>query len=87
MSELNPNHPVTQEMHDLWHKMVAVLLWKFCDGKFMFTNEDAEKFAKAMDGSVVIVHAHRANLELKIVTEAEAMRLMSDLEAEGGYIR
>lgn len=87
MSELNPEHPVTREMHDLWHKMVGLLLWKFCDGKYTVTNEDAAGFAKAIEGgSVVIAHAHADRLELKIVPEAEAMRLMSDLEAGGGRV-
>lgn len=29
MSEINPNHPVTQMTRDNWHKIVGVLMLKF----------------------------------------------------------
>jgi hypothetical protein len=84
--ELNPEHPVTKEMHDLWHKMVGLLLWKFCGGSYTVTPADVEAFGKQMEGSVVIAHAHRETFELKIVPEAEGMRLMAEHEGKGGGI-
>jgi len=27
--EINPNHPVTQTVHDHWHKIAAILMIKF----------------------------------------------------------
>lgn len=29
--ELNPNHAVTQQLHDHWHKVVAILLHRYGD--------------------------------------------------------
>lgn len=28
MNELNPNHPVTKELHNQWHKLAAIILHK-----------------------------------------------------------
>lgn len=84
MSELNPKHPVTQEMHDLWHKMVAVLLWKHCNGRDTITEADMNGFMEAHPAANVIFHAHKTTVDLTIVTEEEGRRLMAEEEAKGG---
>jgi hypothetical protein len=82
--EINPNHPVTKEMHDLWHRMVGVLLWKHCGGKDTITVADMRGFNAANPDCAVIFHAHPETVELKIVTVEEGLRLARETEEKGG---
>lgn len=38
--ELNPNHPVTREVHDHWHKIVGILLLKMGKDSVEITEAD-----------------------------------------------
>lgn len=38
--ELNPNHPVTQQVHDSWHKIAAILMQKFGKSAVEITHAD-----------------------------------------------
>jgi hypothetical protein len=82
--EINPEHPVTQEMHDMWHKMCGVLLWKFANGAYTVTMEDMNGFMKAHPDCAVIFHAHRETVDLKIVTMEEGLRLAEEERNQGG---
>lgn len=39
MTEINPNHAVTQMMHDNWHKVVALMMVRFGITEFRITEE------------------------------------------------
>ena len=43
--ELNPNNPVTMQMHDHWHKMCAVLMLKTGAHEVDVTPEDVQRLA------------------------------------------
>lgn len=68
--ELNPNHPVTQQAHDHWHKMVAILLHRY--GDVVITLEEVQ--AMPLDCAVVFQELDDG-LHLRIVNMAEAERL------------
>lgn len=38
--ELNPNHPITQTVHDHWHKIVGIIMAKLGHDALEITEED-----------------------------------------------
>ena len=79
--EINPNHPVTIEMHDLWHKMVAVLMVKFGVSQVTITSEDVQRFAELWPHGAVVFHAHKDTMDLRLVDAHEATEMA---KKEGG---
>lgn len=78
--ELNPDHPKTKEMHDLWHKICALIMHKFGKDKVTITPQDAFLFMKrceaAEGGSMAIVSKRDGDNEtLMLVSIAEGRRL------------
>ena len=80
-SELNPNHPVTQEMRNMWHKIAAVLLRKFGKTKVLITVEDFAAMDEFLQGGAICIHPSGDILEVFLVDAAEAQRLARE---EGG---
>jgi len=78
VTELNPNHPVTEELHAEWQKVAAALLLKLAPGKRVIL--DLQDFQK-VDGLCVVVSAHADHIELYTVTMEEAVKLATK---EGG---
>ena len=80
--ELNPNHPVTQEVRDQWHKLCAVILHDMGMETFEVTSEQIESFVKAYGAKGAIVADTRGGrFVLRLVNEREAGRLA---RREGG---
>lgn len=50
MKELNPNHPVTREVHDHWHKLCALALHKLGVSKVTISSADIEAFSRKWAG-------------------------------------
>lgn len=76
--ELNPQHPVTQAMHDHWHKIVGVLVHKLGQGHIVITLDDL----RAMPANVGITCQELTDgIHLRLVDEATAHRLA---RKEGG---
>jgi hypothetical protein len=73
MSEINPNHPTTQAVHDQWHKLCALLLQKFTDGHAVISVEDVHQLGVA--GRVIVVQETHRGIELTLVSELEGQRL------------
>lgn len=82
MTELNPNHPVTATMHDHWHKLVGVLLYKFGLDVVEIMQADIEGFAEHIDGGAVAVEEKGGRLVLRLVVGAEAAEALA--KKEGG---
>lgn len=69
MTELNPNHPVTQAVHDHWHKLCALLMHKQGLQRVVITAEDI----KALEnGASIAVQEKHDGLHLFLVDEAQA---------------
>jgi hypothetical protein len=75
--ELNPNHPVTQESHDLWHK-VAALLVQMEGGRVTIPESEIMK----LEGlAITIKFIDGIGIELNIISMAEGERIA---KLEGG---
>ncbi|WP_223518241.1 hypothetical protein [Pseudomonas sp. BF-R-21] len=68
--ELNPNHPVTQQTHDHWHKFVAIMLYKY--GNMTITMADVLAMP---DDIAVTVQELEDGIHLCLVSMAEGERL------------
>jgi hypothetical protein len=75
--ELNPNHPVTREVHDLWHKIAAVLLRKMGKKTLEITLDDL----KGLDGTCIVADTRGGAFKLHLVGMEEAEKLA---RKEGG---
>jgi hypothetical protein len=86
MKELNPNHPVTREVHDHWHKLCALALHKLGVSKVSITSADIESFSRkwvgrnGQDGAIT-VHPTGNVLTLELVNGDDAARIA---RKEGG---
>jgi hypothetical protein len=77
--EINPHHPVTQEMREQWHKIVALIMAKLKINHIEITVEDMETFG---DGTKAVTIEPKGDvLHVRLVTMEEGMRLA---RKEGG---
>lgn len=84
--EINPNHPVTQEVHDHWHKIAALLLLKITGGKkgkiVRISVADISRMAdESGDLGAIVLQERGDYMELRMVSRKEAERLAKQ---EGG---
>jgi hypothetical protein len=79
-NELNPNHPVTVEIREQWHKLLAVLMHKFGLTEVEITVDDLLTLEKS---GLMNITAHPKGdvITLRLVSDAEAARLARE---EGG---
>jgi hypothetical protein len=78
--ELNPNHPVTQEFREQWHKLCAIMLFKSGQSTMQITSGDIEQFASSGRANITM-RAKGDVIVLSLVGDAEAKRLARE---EGG---
>ena len=69
--ELNPNHPVTRESHDLWHKVAALLVMQ--EGGHVTIPES--EIRKLEGQAITIKFVDGVGIELNLVSMAEGERL------------
>lgn len=83
--EINPNHPVTREVHDHWHKIAALLLMKITGGKkgkiVRISVAEIQRMTAENDMIAVVLQERGDYMELRIVDSEEAKRLAKQ---EGG---
>lgn len=75
MTERTPNHPVTQEMRQQWHKLLALALRKLGVDRVVLTEADLTAALRAPEGLNVVCHAHRDSIEIRLVSDAIADKL------------
>lgn len=75
--ELNPNHGVTNEMREQYHKLLAFCVWKFGSARELtITSTDLAQFvADQPDGINLVVHPIHDVLRLRIVGDVEGAAL------------
>lgn len=73
MDALNPNHPVTQEMSLVWHKVAALVMHKCGVQKVAITSDDIEAFSA--QNMCIVAHPADRVLTISLVTMAEGERL------------
>ncbi len=78
--ELNPNHPVTAEFREQWHKLCAILMIKFNLKEVRITGRDVTRMTESGLANITM-RASGDVITLKLVSDAEAARLA---KKEGG---
>lgn len=81
MSELNPNHPVTREVHEQWHKIAAIMLHKMGRQKLRITIADLQAWEREYPGGGIVIKANNLDIELWLVDADQARELS---RKEGG---
>ncbi len=80
MKELNPNHRTTRTVHDHWHKVAAMLLWKLSRHEpVVFTIAEIQEADNA--GINIVIKDADNRLTVYLVDDVEAERLARE---EGG---
>jgi len=79
MTELNPNHPVTREVHDHWHKIAAILMLKFGKSAVEITEADVRSLGN--NENAVMADCRGGRFVVRIVSMEEAEKLA---RKEGG---
>lgn len=78
--ELNPNHPVTAEFRQQWHKLCAILMLKFGHSKIQITSGDIQALIDSGTADITM-RAKGEVITLELVDDAEGRRLARE---EGG---
>lgn len=78
--ELNPNHPVTREMSDNWHKMLAVYMHMQGLKELFISVDDIDAFMNSGHCNIS-VHPKDNVIHLRLHTDEEARALA---RKEGG---
>ncbi len=81
MSELNPNHEVTQAVREQWHKIAALLILKFDLGRVVITEADLVKFGNIPGGANIVIKDQKDGIHIWLVSDEEGARLAKE---EGG---
>lgn len=76
--EINPDHPVTEAMHDMWHKMVGLLMHRMGMKYVIITQKDIEEWARTYPDHAIVCHSHADAIELKIVTIEDAEKMAKE---------
>lgn len=76
--ELNPNHPVTQEVRDHWHKIVAVLMTKFGVTDVEILEEDVAKLAG--NNRAVVVDCRNGKFFIRMMSMEQGRELLQKQE-------
>lgn len=80
MNELNPNHPVTNEIREQWHKLCAIVMFKLGTDEVKVTSDDIQRFVDSGKANIT-VRPKGDVMTLSLVSDAEAARLARE---EGG---
>lgn len=81
MTEINPNNPLVQALHDQWSKLLAIVLDKYDLTEVQISAADIEHFSYRFGGEtpVIAVEVKGAGksevITLKLVRESDAHRL------------
>lgn len=87
MVELNPNHPVTAGLHDNWHKLLLLVLFKYRDvlpKDVVIVREDLDKLLAEFEGRgmpTIFAHDRSDGLHLRVIDEEEGVRLAHESRA------
>lgn len=78
MTEINPKHRVTQEMREMWYKVLAVILHKYKLGRVEITTSDLANLACDFPNEmpcIVIKDDKETGFHVWLAHEDEAMKL------------
>lgn len=82
--ELNPNNPVTMEMHDNWHKFCALLMVHYGLTEFEVTSDGIARMVDVLgEGGAIVADARDGRFVLRIVDVSQAQALLKTKAAAG----
>lgn len=81
--ELNPNHPVTQQLHEQWHKLAILIMIKNGDDHVVITGKYLEKLSQIYPGDLpaITICEKEDGIHLRIISQTEGALLA---RKEGG---
>lgn len=71
--EINPNHPVTRQAHDHWHKVAAILMMRLGVDVLEITEDDVSKLGN--NEKAVVADCRGGKFVLRLVTMEEGEKL------------
>lgn len=74
--EINPNHPVTKNLHDHWHKLVGVMMHKLGVREVRIVPEDMQFLLDTP--MAVVAHDKADGLYVSLVTMEEGRKIAQD---------
>jgi hypothetical protein len=86
VSELNPNHKVTQQARDQWHKIAALIMINQGIDKVSISHEDVEKLSAGNINIAIDARFESAtgNCIIRLVDDATAAKMAA---SEGGRLK
>ncbi len=71
MSEVNPHHPVTEALHDQWHKICLILMVRLGEKEIVINKADLDQ---VLEGpyKYIVAHDKHDGLHVILCDEAEA---------------
>lgn len=75
--ELNPNHPVTKEVHQQWYKIAALLMFKMGKVSVEITSKEIEEFMNSGTTNIVIKPKDKV-IQLWLVDDVQALKLSEE---------
>lgn len=84
--ELNPNHPVTQVVHDHWHKFCLIVMAKMGIDHIVITMQDLEDLTKMFPGDMpaIAICEREDGIHLDLLPRTEGMALARE---QGGLLQ
>lgn len=79
--EINPNHSVTQALHDQWHAVIAVMMIKLGITEMEITPADIERASAPASQKAVVADARGGRFVVRLMDIEAAMKLA---KKEGG---
>lgn len=82
---INPENTTLQLLDGHWQKICAMLVWKFAkDGTAVTAAEIEQMNRENPQGLTLLAHGHYDNIEFKLVSQADAMRMAAwDAQQKG----
>ena len=75
MTELNPNHPVTESLRDQWHKICAIVMHKLNVSTVDITTEDMSALADFR----IAAYVYKDSITLSLMSISEGERLAKEV--------
>ena len=76
LAVLDPNHPVSREIANHWHKIAALILWKLGRTELHISLEDVRAFGNAQ--RYVVLHAQDESMAISLVDKEAGERLAAE---------
>lgn len=73
---INPDSAILQQMDGHWQKLCALLVWKLARQGVTLTHEEIKQCTS--EGELILLtHGHYDSIEFRLVTPAEAERIVA----------